>query len=662
MAENSILAVDFGNVHTRALLIDLVEGVYSVVAQAEERTTGGFPVGDVSVGFRRAVQQLGTNSGRRLLQQDGTIITPEQPDRSGIDAFIATASIGRALRTVLLGLVPEISIASAQRAAAGTYVDIVDVISLDDSRSAEDQLNAIVLARPDLIFLTGGMEDGAREPVLEMARIAKLALQLMGTTTNLLYAGNSALVPDIQEMFDGVTTVFVADNVRPTLDSEALGVAQVRLANAFNASAEQRGLGFDEISIMSSVGVLPTAQSYHSIVSYLGQTSARGNVLAVDVGSAVSTLSASVDGHTATTIRTDIGVGHSARSLLSVASVDAIRAWLPFYASDNEILAYALNKSVRPASVPDTQRTLYLEHALLRAALAGLLKAARPSWTPTKALDDLSVSMPSFERIIGAGAALTETGRAPMTAMLLLDALQPTGVVQLQQDSTALIPALGALARIKPEAVVQVLDANGLEHLATCISLSGSPRKGSPAAKVSITTSNGETQKFTVQGGDLWVYPLSLGVPAQVRVSVAGRGLSIGGRRQLRLEVEGGAAGLIIDARGRPLPLATTVKALAAQIPAWYAQATGDAPFEVPPEWLSEKTSEPDIPSVVDRRRAQNDDLMPSESVFSETESTRPTRQRGSLFGRRGKASAANTPEAEPAAEGDPDDIRSLLS
>src|SRR5215207_3415818 len=118
MAENSILAVDFGNVHTRALLIDLVEGVYSVVAQAEERTTGGFPVGDVSVGFRRVVQQLSTNTGRRFLQQDGTIITPEQPDRSGIDAFIATASIGRALRTVLLGLVPDISIASAQRASA----------------------------------------------------------------------------------------------------------------------------------------------------------------------------------------------------------------------------------------------------------------------------------------------------------------------------------------------------------------------------------------------------------------------------------------------------------------------------------------------------------------------------------------------------------------
>jgi len=153
--ENSILAVDFGNVHTRALLIDLVDGVYRLVAQAEEQTTGSFPISDVGVGFRRVVQQLSGITGRRFLQDNGTIITPEQLDRSGVDAFIATASIGRPLRTVLVGLMPNMSIASAQRAATGTYINIVDVISLDDMRSTEDQLNAIILAHPDLVFITG---------------------------------------------------------------------------------------------------------------------------------------------------------------------------------------------------------------------------------------------------------------------------------------------------------------------------------------------------------------------------------------------------------------------------------------------------------------------------------------------------------------------------
>ena len=63
----SILAVDFGNVNTRAILIDLVDGVYTLVAQAQEQTTAGFPHGDVGVGFVRVLTQLSVSTGRRLI-------------------------------------------------------------------------------------------------------------------------------------------------------------------------------------------------------------------------------------------------------------------------------------------------------------------------------------------------------------------------------------------------------------------------------------------------------------------------------------------------------------------------------------------------------------------------------------------------------------------
>ena len=59
--------------------------------------------------------------------------------------------------------------------------------------------------------------------------------------------------------------------------------------------------------------------------------------------------------------------------------------------------------------------------------------------------------------------------------------------------------------------------------------------------------------------------------------------------------MDGGSAGLIIDARGRPLPLANNLKALAMQIPEWYAQVTGNPVFEVPPEWLVPPVVEPEI-------------------------------------------------------------------
>src|SRR5690606_34893183 len=114
-------------------------------------------------------------TGRRLQDASGKLISPEQPDRSGVDAFLATASVGRPLRTVLVGLVPELSIASGLRAIAGTYVQVVETLNLHDARSEEAQLNAIVASQPDLIFITGGTEDGAREPVLTLARVVALA-------------------------------------------------------------------------------------------------------------------------------------------------------------------------------------------------------------------------------------------------------------------------------------------------------------------------------------------------------------------------------------------------------------------------------------------------------------------------------------------------------
>ncbi len=660
----SILAVDFGNVNTRSILIDLVDGVYTLVAQAQEKTTAGFPHGDVGVGFVRVLTQLSVNTGRRLISNEGRVISPEQSDRTGVDLFLATATIGRPLRTILMGLFGEISIASGKRAASGTYVDILETISLGENRTLEDQLNAITLARPDLIFITGGTEGGAEEPVLELAQMARMALRLMpkGVKPSVLYAGNSAIIPQIHELFDKLTGIFIADNVRPTPERESLESAQKSLAQAYNAFTEKRGLGFDVIAEMSAIGVVPSAQSYQTIVDYLGR-SVRGGILAVDIGSAVSTMSASVKRYTATSIRTDIGLGHSANVILNAVPISAIREWLPFQATDDEITAYTLNKSLRPATIPETVRDVYFEHALLRASMRTLLRDSRPTWTPDTALDNLNTPMPYFERIIGAGAALTGTGQPMLTAMLLLDAFQPAGVIRLQADPHGLIPALGALAYIIPEAVVQVLDGRSLEDLGMAVSLSGIPRKGRAACRVRVTDERGEVTTHNIMGGTIVSIPLPLGVAANIQVSASG-GVSINGKRRLKIDVIGGTAGIIIDARGRALPLERSVRGLAGQLPAWYEQATG-VKHAIPDEWLSgalpetPKVEEPAAQKPRRGRRKKAEEAAVEEPILSVTgdpAAEAPPKRRG----RRGQA-AEEPPPPETKGE-DIDDLRNLFS
>jgi uncharacterized protein (TIGR01319 family) len=597
----SILAADLGSVHTRLVLFDLVDGSYRLVARTEQRTTSGFPFFDVTVGLARAVKEISEVTDRVLLNPEQRIIIPEQTDRSGVDFFVATASTGRPLRTIMLGLVPEISIASGLRAAAGTYVEIVGTMSLDDTRSEEERVNALVKANPDLILITGGTEYGAMEPILQLARLVQLALLLLERARRpvILYAGNSALVPQIRTMFEGMTALFIAPNVRPSLEEEYLDGAQLQLGQAFDAYKATRGGGFDTVGQMSERGVLPTAQSYDLIVEYLGRAQAESGrgVLAVDVGSAVSTLSAYLNGDVNTTIRTDIGLGHSAPNLVETAKLAALERWLPFPITTDELDTYTRNKALHPETIPETLREMYIEHALLRTGIQLLVEAARPTWYKTAQVA-LNAALPSFSPIIGAGSGLTRTGSPGFTALLMLDSFQPEGITNLQIDPHGLIPVLGALASVKPEAVVQILDSTSLENLGISVSLSGQPRVGRPALKVRIRTENGESIEKQVEGGSLWIYPLASGESAEVEVRVMSRGTTIGGKGRIKLKLEGGTAGLIFDARGRPLPLVKDPRERAAQMPLWVSQATGDPIQELDERWFAppaqpEKEAEP---------------------------------------------------------------------
>ncbi len=661
----SILAVDFGNVHTRAVLIDIVEGRYQLVAQARTRTTAGFPANDISISLRRALEQLGASTGRTLFVPASRIITPEQPDRSGVDSFLATASIGRPLRTVLIGLVSDVSIASGLRATAGTYVQVVETLTLADTRDEEEQVNAIVLSRPDLIFITGGTEDGAREPVLQLARVAKLALELINAQRKppVLYAGNSALVPDIRVLFEDLSALFVAPNVRPTLAQEELEPSQLQLALAFDASSTQRGSGFETVGSQSRLGILPTAQSYSLIIDYMGRALNSG-VVAIDIGSAAGTLAAWLGGTLGTSIRTDIGLGHSARSLLDTVGVEAIRGWLPFYITAEEINVYALEKTLRPGLVPETLRDLYLEYAFLRAGIRAMIRASLAAWD--KALDDgKDAILPPFERIIGAGAAITETGRPGLAAMLLLDSLTPEGIATLYTDSAALIPALGALAHVNPAAVVQVLESSGLERLGVSVNVSGLPRTGKRALRVKIAPDNGQgAVEHDIDGGSLWVFPLPAGVRARVDVRVTGRGLSIDGKTRLRLDVQGGGAGIIFDARGRPFPLATDARARALQMPLWMAQATGDAVYVPDAEWLDPAAAEDKREAVaapVKGKKDRNNKKAAAKAKPDRASKPGKKSKNGKADARR-KGATGRLQEAELLEDDDFDELRDLLS
>jgi len=630
MSENtqpigSILSVDFGSVHTRALLFDMVDGEYRLVARGQSRTTIGFPIDDVNIGVGRILRDISEATGRRFFDKDNMLITPEQADRSGVDYYITTASAGRPVRVVMVGLVPDISIRSALRATSASYVEPVAEIHLDDGFTEEERINQIILSRPDLIFITGGTDGGARSALVELMNVVMVATGLIPQPIRptILFAGNNKLADNAKEVLGNLTKVLVSPNIRPTEDEEELEPAQILLGQAYDEHKEQHGFSFRNIASMTSSGILPTAQSFATITEFLAE-SMNINAMAIDIGSATAVFTVSVQKRHNTAIRTDIGMGHSASSLLETIGEDKIAEWLPFYLEYGELRNYVLNKGLRPATIPMDTREMYIEHAMARSAIQYMIEQARVDWDILPTYDD----MPHFSLIIGAGSTLTGTGYPALDMMLLVDAIQPEGVTQIKADPYAVIPALGALALREPSAVVQLLDGDLIDHVGTVISVSGKPSPNSWAMRLNITTDDGEEFEHEINGGDVWILPLPANVTLTVDIKLA-RGLSIGDKRRVKLKLRGGTAGVLFDARGRNLSMGMTVAERAENMTKWFAQVTERDPIDIPENWLIETENPEDISELEEvveetkgRRRRKKDDKKQEEESIDERMST----------------------------------------
>src|SRR5258708_8497311 len=110
---DTLLAVDVGGANTRAVLFDVVEGAYRILAPGSVPSTAEATFKDVLEGVRNAIVNLQGVRGRTLLDPNRRLITPSQNDGSGVDAFVSTLSAGPALKTVIVGLLSDVSLESA---------------------------------------------------------------------------------------------------------------------------------------------------------------------------------------------------------------------------------------------------------------------------------------------------------------------------------------------------------------------------------------------------------------------------------------------------------------------------------------------------------------------------------------------------------------------
>ncbi len=557
MESDSVLVIDVGAVTTRAMLYDVVDGRYRFLAMGTSSSTAGSPFHDVGEGVRCAIDALQATTGRLLVDSSSRLIMPSKSDGSGVDICAATLSAGKPLRVVSVGLLEGVSAESAQQLATTTYADVVERLSLNDRRSQTDRLDVIVRARPDLIIMAGGTEGGASHSVLNLLEAVGLACYLLPTNEKpeVLYAGNSELMGEVDSAIAQVAHLSVAPNIRPAIEVEQLAPAQKQLSQIYRAVRSRQIIGVNELNQWTGNRLVPASAAFGRIVRFLSKVydPAKG-VMGIDLGASAATLAASFSGDLVLGVYPDLGLGVGLPHMLDGSSIEDIQRWLPIELSEADLRDYMHNKALYPGRLPATGEELALEQALARQAIQLALKRLAPRFPKQGAGDGL---LPPFEPVLATGSVL---GKAPLpgqSLLMVLDGMQPVGVTTIVLDQNGLAAGLGAAAEVNQILPIQILESNTFCNLGTVISPVGNTALGSPALRVKVAVEGGNETSLEVKHGALEVIALPPGKPATLHLQPLNRfDVGMGGPgRGGSVRVVGGALGVVIDARGRPLRL-----------------------------------------------------------------------------------------------------------
>jgi len=557
---DSLLAIDVGSITTRAALFDVVEGRYRFIAAGLAPSTAGAPFKDISEGIRQAIENLESVTGRTFLGENHRLILPSA-EGQGVDTVAASYSAGPPLKTVVVGLLNDVSLESLQRLARGTYARVLDTIGMNDTRRPEEQIDSLLQISPDLVLVAGGTNDGATRSVQRLLETIGLACYLLPMEKHpaLLYAGNQQLAEQVKSSLQALTSALaISPNLRPTLELEDLQPAQHLLSGLYNQVRRLQMNGVDELNAWAGNTLVPTAYAEGRVIRFLSQGYDPGKgILCADLGASAATLAAGFAGSLSMGVYPQLGMGEGLSGLLRYTSIDEICRWLPMEIASETVLEYLQNKAIHPASLPATAEEMAIEHAIARQNL--LLAFTSLSKEFSRSVRRIAPGLtPYFEPILAAGSTLTRAPSFGHSLLILLDSLQPVGITTVIMDQNGLLPGLGAAASRNPLVPVQVLESGAFQLLATVIAPLVSARAGTPVLRARLVLANGNESRAEIRQGGLEMLPITPGQSGRLYLQLLhGADVGFGPGRMPKdgIPVTGTALGLVFDARGRPLRL-----------------------------------------------------------------------------------------------------------
>lgn len=581
-----ILATDCGSTTTKAILIQKLGDEYRQTHRGEAPTTVEAPFEDVTRGVLNSIQEVEELSGRTILDGE-RILTPANGD-VGVDIYISTSSAGGGLQIMVAGVVKSMSAESAQRCALGAGAIVMDTLAANDGRPSYEKIERIRHLRPDMLLLAGGTDGGTIPHVVEIAEYIAAAdpRPRLGMSYQLpvIYAGNKEARAQVQSILGEKTALAMTDNIRPVLEQENLMPARHKIHDLFLEHVMAQAPGYKKLISWAGAPILPTPAAVGMIIEALARREGI-NVIGVDIGGATTDVFSVFQDVFNRTVSANLGMSYSVSNVVAEAGLDNIRRWLPFAFDEQTLRNQIKNKMIRPTTIPQTVNDLQVEQAIAREALrlaleqhkqlAVGLKGVQQERSVSDAFEQTAsgqslIDMFTLDLIIGSGGILSHAPRRAQSMVMMIDAYAPLGITHLAVDSIFMMPHLGVLSTVHEQAATEVFTKDCLIPLGACVAPRGVGKAGAPCFSYRLLFPDERVLEGALSVGDLQLLQLPTGHEAHIEVTPAkGFDFGAGNGKTITGRVRGGAVGLMLDARGRPITIAQDEAARVHQLQHW---------------------------------------------------------------------------------------------
>ena len=461
--DDLVLLVDFGSTWTKVLAVDAARAV--VLGRSQAPTT------------------VTTNMLEGLLAAlDRLTIDGVRPAPGLIERARKVAS-----SIVAVGLVPDLTVEAARKAALGAGAKVVGAFSfeLDDEAIGE-----LLAARPDLVLLTGGIDCGNKQVLLHNAR----ALAASALAVPVVVAGNRSAAAAACQILDAAGKLAVrTDNVLPELDRLVVEPARGAIRDLFMARIVH-AKGLAEAQAWLGCDLMPTPAATLQGASLLadghgdvnGDANGLGELMVVEIGGATTNVHSVATGAAAgrdvlvrgladpyamRTVEGDLGIRYNATTIVETLGAATVLRHAGLVGETAGLDAARLADSVarrheEVTFVPDSPLEEAVDFALARAAATVAVARHVGTLTETWSLDgpvhiQRGKDLRGLRTVIGAGgifvhhrnarhilAAATASPEEPF-------ALKPRAP-QFHLDRDYVLYAVGLLATLDPAAALRV--------------------------------------------------------------------------------------------------------------------------------------------------------------------------------------------------------------